>query len=396
MLNEIDSVNINDIEINNVDKKSRNKHLNIIQRKPNNEFYTLYEDIEKELQHYKKQLKDKIIYLPCDDYKNSQFFMYFVNNFHDLGIKKLIASCFANNDKDLFLSQDYMYKQGYYVIYDGYSYDGKKLVKLKDVKDFITNHIKVRYFKADGDFRSAECKELLKQSDIVITNPPFSLFREFVLQMVKFEKKFLVIGNNLSLNYVKIFKLYKEKKIWIGYNEVRNFKTQDNKIAIVNCKWLTNLKVTKEIPKPIDTGCYYYKTPWKYPKYDFYGAINVEKVSEIPMDYAGVIGVPIGFLYSYNPSQFEILGISKEIPRTSKIFLLNGNLVFARVLIRHKKYSKTPIIDRFSYIKSLISPVNLNAHNKAPINKPVNKTLKNNQLPPCLPPVYLTLFENSI
>ena len=328
------------MELTNSNIKNRNKNLIVIQRllKRNDEFYTLYSDIDKELQYYKKHFKNKVVYCNCDHPKHSQFFMYFALHFWDLRLKKLICSFYADNNKDVFAS-DFTTQHGGYCIYDGY-HNGQKLQTKEEIQYFINNDIRIIHFKGSGDFRSQECKKLLMQSDIVATNPPFSLFREFVLQLIKYNKKFVVIGSLLAIAYIKIFKLYKQKKIFIGINSISKFNTSNNTLANIVSRWFTNLDIPKTYPKPLDTGCYYYENPSKYPTYNSYPAINVNKICEIPMDYERLMGVPISFIYTkYNPCQFEIIGISKEIPIHRKRFLVQGKQIFTRIIIKHKNPS---------------------------------------------------------
>jgi hypothetical protein len=296
------------------------------------EFYTQLADIENELRHYKEQFRGKVIFCNCDDPYESNFFKYFANNFNHLGLKKLIATSFtkspiAGTQIPLFemegLKPDG--KQPFKVeINEVPDSDGSGAVDLADVQ-YLLKHDKniATPLKGNGDFRSEECVELLKQSDIVVTNPPFSLFREYISQLIKFDKSFLIIGNTNALTYKEVFTPIKENKLRTGYTnfnvgmffvvpgdweKYHHIDKLGNKIARVSTScWFTNLDVEKHHEK---MTLYKKYSPVLYPKYDNYDAINVDKVAEIPMDYGEVMGVPITFLDKYNPDQFEIIGIA--------------------------------------------------------------------------------------
>lgn len=263
--------------------------------------------------YYKKQFKDKVIYCNCDNPYESNFFKYFVENFNDLGLKKLIATNYKNQ-------------------YIPVAYKAE-IVEVKNTdKVFENPKNKLTTLKGNGDFRSDECIELLKGADIVVTNPPFSLFREYVAQLMEYKKKFLIIGNINALTYKDIFPLIKENKIWIGYNSPNEFRVPncysirtknyrvDEKgnryISFACIRWFTNLEVSK---RHENLTLYKKYNPEEYPKYDNYDAINVDKTSDIPYDYEGAMGVPITFIDKYNPEQFEIiaLGIVGSIEFTS-------------------------------------------------------------------------------
>lgn len=250
-----------------------NKNLNSGKKAKNNEFYTRYEDIEKELKYY--DLKGKSIYCNTDYYRKSNFVKYFIDNFKELGISKITATCFDNGD-------------GAYM----YQYDGEN-----------ATHIEM---DGDGDFRSEECVKWLKKCDVVVTNPPFSLFRDFVAQLVKYDKKFLIIGNKNAISYKEIFPLIKDNKLWLGITSPEDFiqpKGDKKKNMKGLTRWFTNIEHSNRI-YPLDLYKRY--DAEKYPKYDNYNAINVDKVTDIPCDYDGVMGVPITFLDKYCPTQFEI------------------------------------------------------------------------------------------
>jgi len=293
----------------------------------NDEFYTMLSDIENECKHYRDQFKDKIIFCNCDDPYESNFFKYFAMNFNFFELKKLIATCY-NGSPIAYTQLDVCgegnntnkNKHPYKIeINEVKDYNGDGATDLYDVEYLLRNEKNsMSLLKEDGDFRSEECIELLKQSDIVVTNPPFSLFREFVEQLVSYNKQFLIIGNQNAISYKEIFKLIKEEKIWGGYifnktlefeipstytGAVRNGKKYGKVPAIT---WFTNLETTKRYA---EMPLYKRYSPEEYPTYYKYDAINVKKVSDIPYDYYGKMGVPITFLDNYNPNQFEIIGL---------------------------------------------------------------------------------------
>lgn len=280
------------------------------------EFYTQLTDIEKELKYYKPQFKGKVVLCNCDDPRVSNFFHYFSYNFEKLGLKKLITICYKNQDMDLFSKNES--EKAIYLEYEG----DKNGNNIPDPEE-----IGIQYLKGDGDFRSKECIELLKEADIVVTNPPFSLFREYVAQLIKYKKSFLIIGNINAVTYKEIFKLIKNKSLWLGasiHSGDREFGVPDdyplnaagyridnegNKyIRVKGVRWYTNLDYEE---RHDDLILYKNYTPEEYPSYDNYDAINVDKTKEIPKDFDGVIGVPITFIDRYNPDQFEIVGITK-------------------------------------------------------------------------------------
>ena len=295
-------------------KKGSNSFLQKAKAAKKDEFYTQLSDIEKELKNYKAHLKGKVVLCNCDDPRVSNFFHYFSYNFEKLGLKKLITTCFKNLNADLFSQNES--EKAIYLEYDG----DKNGNNIPDPEE-----IGIKHFKDDGDFRSAECIELLKKSDIVVTNPPFSLFREYVGQLVEHEKKFVIIGHQNAITYKEIFKLIKENKLWLGYGFNRNCAHFINRhyvdyasdadhregmIRVSGVQWFTNIDITKRHEELILFKKYHRK---EYPKYDNYAAIEVSQTIDIPMDYAGVMGVPITFLNKYNPEQFEILGSDFEV-----------------------------------------------------------------------------------
>jgi len=292
--------------------KSNNKNLHAAKTGKQDEFYTQISEIEKELKHYKHHFKDKVVYCNCDDPTVSGFFHYFSHNFEKLGLKKLITTCYKSQYVDLFSQHNN--EKAIYLEYTG----DKNQNKLPELDE-----ININYLVGDGDFRSKECIELLKQSDIVVTNHPFSLFREFVAQLIKYDKKFIVIGSQNAITYKEIFSYIKENKMWLGYKsgdmafkipqhyeprETRYWEDENGQKwrSLGNVCWFTNLDISK---RHEDLILYKTYNPIEYPNYDNYDAIEVSKTKDIPIDYQGIMAVPITFLDKYNPDQFEILGI---------------------------------------------------------------------------------------
>jgi hypothetical protein len=321
-------------------KQSSNTNLHKAKNNKKDEFYTQLSDIENELRHYKDHFKNKVVYCNCDDPRVSNFFHYFSYNFEHLGLKKLIATCYKNQDADLFSINES--EQAVYLEYTG----DKNGNSVPDA-----NEIGVKPLKGDGDFRSQESIELLKQADIVVTNPPFSLFREYVAQLIEYDKKFLIIGNLNSVTYKDIFKLIKSNKLWFGHSihsGDREFRVPEdypltaassridekgNKfIRVKGVRWFTNMDYTERYEDLILHKEY---TPEEYPKYDNYNAINVDKTKDIPIDYVGHIGVPITFLDKYNPEQFEIVKFRKG--DDDKDLVINGKSPYFRIIIKNKK-----------------------------------------------------------
>ena len=297
-----------------------NKFLNKAKNAKNDEFYTQLKDIEKEVFHYKEHFKDKVIYCNCDDPRVSNFFKYFYLNFEFFGLKKLITTCYKNQKIDLFSQNEC--EKAVWIEYEGGG----------DIHKF--DNIKVNELQGDGDFRSNECIQILKTADIVVTNPPFSLFREYVAQLMEYEKKFLIIGNKNAITYKDFFPLLQEDKIWIGNTNVKEFLQPDGTIKkFGNIGWYTNLDIAKRHQKIITWKSY---TPSEYPTYDNYAAINVDKVADIPVDYDGVMGVPITFLDCYNPDQFEIVAFRKGDDGKDLVFTRERERVqpYFRILVR--------------------------------------------------------------
>jgi hypothetical protein len=276
--------------------KAQNKNLHKAKREKNDEFYTQLCDIENEMRHYKEHFKGKTVFCNCD-LPHSNFIKYFQDNFQELGLKKLLHS--------------------------GYDKENNT-----------------------GDFRSAECIELLKQADIVVTNPPFSLFREYVSQLVEFDKKFLIIGNQNAITYKEIFKLIKENKLWLGHDCVRWFFRGNRELEEgARSRWFTNIDYAERYE---DLVLYKKYTAEEFPHYDNYDAINVDKTKDIPLDWKGAMGVPITFLDKYNPQQFEIIwttdrggdGMLEDIKKPHTRYdapVVNGKGLYKRIIIRNKK-----------------------------------------------------------
>lgn len=323
-------------------EKTLNQTLHIAKSAKKDEFYTQLSDIESELKHYEKHFKDKVVFCNCDDPRNSNFFNYFAYNFKKLGLKKLITTCYKNQESDLFA--DEATEKAVFLEY----YGDKNGNKIPDAEE-----IGIIPLKGDGDFRSKESIDLLKQADIVVTNPPFSLFREYVDQLVKYDKKFLIIGNINAITYKEIFKLIKENKAWLGINmgrgisgfivpehyELYGTETSIDSfgnriISPNNCLWLTNLDTFKRHEDIVLTKKYY-GNEIEYPHFDNYDAINVNKTQDIPMDFDGVMGVPITFLHKYNPEQFELIKFRKG--NDEKDLSINGKCPYFRILIKNKK-----------------------------------------------------------
>lgn len=314
-----------------------NNNLRTAKTAKNDEFYTQLTDIEKECKHYRDFFRGKVVYCNCDDARESNFFKYFAMNFEFLGLKKLITTGFKADGHGVILTYEGD-KNGNHIVDD--------------------EEIVVTEMQGNGDFRSEECVAILKESDVVVTNPPFSLFREYVAQLMEYNKKFLIIGNGNAVTYKEIFPLIKENKMWMGaskgiggkmhflvpdtYQNKHNLKNEKGEtLAQVNTScWFTNIEHKKR-HEPLDLYKRY--SAGEYPKYDNYDAIE-SKTAEIPMDYDGVIGVPITFLDKYCPEQFEILGMMSGAKGEGLTngndgrakFYVNNKGVYARILIRAK------------------------------------------------------------
>ncbi len=331
------------------------------------EFYTRLSDIEKELVHYRENFRGKVVFCNCDDPYESNFFKYFALNFNAFGLKKLIATCYdgspiAQQELPLFADENNEPKRKAYKveISEVPDLDGNGSTDLTDVQLLLksSDHNVKSELKQNGSFDSPECIELLKQADIVATNPPFSLFREYLSLLDKYEKQFIIIGNTNALSYKEIFQMFQQDKIRTGYtnfNVGMFFQVPDNwekyhhiengkKIARVSTScWFTNMPVSRHKEELILIKKY---TPEEYPKFDNYDAINVNTYTDIPCDYKEAMGVPITFLDKYNPDQFEIIDaigrysmLTGPTPETQGKYLtmLNGKPKYARIIIRNKK-----------------------------------------------------------
>lgn len=322
---------------------ARNSTLSAAKNAKNDEFYTQLTDIEKELRHYKQHFRGKTIFCNCDDPFESNFFKYFVLNFNRLGIKKLIATCYsgspiANQQLSLFdvlgqgdESANKPYKA---IVTQVYDRTGDGEVNMIDVAElFKSGENLLEELKEDGDFRSAECLKLLTESDIIVTNPPFSLFREYIALLISLNKKFIVIGNINAVKYSDIFPLIQANKLWsgMGFNITMDFLMPDDYSLkgkayldkngkkhgyVPGIAWFTNLDLKKRHNELILVKRY---DAEDYPKFDNYNAIEVSKVKDIPCDYSGVMGVPITFLSEYNPDQFELLGVSSAMSNDNSL-----------------------------------------------------------------------------
>ena len=315
-----------------LDKAKQNK---------NDEFYTQLQDIERELCNYRDHFRNKTVYCNCDDPTRSNFYRYFAEHFHDLGLKKLVASCISKPNCDLFSP----FEPGFF-----YEYFGKGRA--------IPSGADVHFFKGDGDFRGSESISILKEADIVVTNPPFSLFREFVSQMVKFRKHFLVIANVNALTYKEVFELIQANKAWMGVNmgrgisgfivpdsyELYGLETKVNEageriVSTNNCMWLTNLDLPAR-HDAIPLVKKYLGNESAYPQFDNCDAINVDRTQNIPCDYEGLMGVPITFLHRFNPDQFKIIRFRKG--DDGKDLTIDGRAPYFRILVRKNHSNLTP------------------------------------------------------
>ena len=313
-------------------KDNGNVNLHSSRNAKADEFYTQISFIENELKHYKHYFAGKIVFCNCDDPEWSNFWNYFRLNFYELGLKKLISTHYEEE------------KPSYRM--DIVSNDNGEQC---GIPDYVITPL-----KQNGDFRSPECVEILKEVDVVITNPPFSLFREYVAQLMEYEKDFIIVGNQNAITYREILPLIMANKVWLGYNsghfwfrvpdyyeeKKTDFKIDENGVKwrrMGNICWFTNIDIEKRHEEMI---LYHNYTPEKYPKYDNYDAIEVSRTAEIPCDYYGVMGVPITFMDKHNPEQFEILGDSRYHDGqtfSDDINVINGKTLYRRLLIRRKR-----------------------------------------------------------
>lgn len=349
--------------------KVSNTYLQNAKNSKNDEFYTTYETIDQEVAHYAKHFIDKTVLCNCDDPFESNFCKYFIINFNKLRLKRLICTSYYTSkiiatETSFLDNTGRKLKQGMgYILDISYVPDGNdtKLTE-EDVKSFIKESKAVKRIKGNGDFRSEECVEMLQESDIVVTNPPFSLFKELISLLLKYDKKYLLIGNQNSITYKEIFPLIQKNEAWLGYHfgdmafrvpqdsEPRNTRFWVDGFgqkwrSIGNAMWLTNLDNDRRHEELVLTQKY---SQDKYPKYDTYDAINIKNVADIPTDYPGIMGVPITFLNKYNPDQFEIVGEANHgSDNEFDLFkpVINGKEIFKRILIRNKRLQSDKISD---------------------------------------------------
>ena len=352
-----------------------NKNLNAAKTAKKDEFYTQLTDIERELQHYWKHFEGKVVLCNCDDPYESNFFKYFALRFNQLGLKKLICTCYNGSPvqgNELMIDFGDFFDEPKKIAYkveitEVKDLNGDGAVDLSDVQYLLKNDKNVLSTLKTGDFRDPECIELLKQADIVVTNPPFSLFREYIGQLVKYEKHFLIVGHQNAITYKEVFPLIKDNKIWLGYGfkgAVGHFvspyediaKASDHRAGMIRVSgvtWYTNMEITKR-GEPLDLVCHYSEE--EYPRYEDHNAIDVSDTYAIPSNYDGIMGVPITFLDKYNPEQFEIidccepcirLDILRKMPKfkeyKSRQKMCHGVLCqkkYHRILIRNKHPQK--------------------------------------------------------
>lgn len=328
--------------------KSKNSNLHKAKNSKKDEFYTQLSDIERELSHYRKHFKGKVVYCNCDDPYVSAFFEYFTKNFEFLGLKKLVTTCYKSQSLDLFSQND--------------SESAIKLEYMGGAPNSLPkpDDIGVTPLKGDGDFRSRECIDILKEADIVVTNPPFSLFNEYVAQLAKFDKKFVIVGHQNAITYKEVFPLIKGNQMWLGYGFKRNMAHfiaphyedtasdadhREGLIRVSGVVWYTNLDHNKRHEETILVQRYI-GNETAYPTYDNYNAIEVSRSQDIPLDYDGAMGVPITFLTKYNPDQFEIIGATESEGAGFSFGLwksesgvaqatVNGKRVYKRLFIRN-------------------------------------------------------------
>ena len=355
-----------------------NKALKAASKAKNDEFYTQIADIERECYHYKNHFEVKVVFCNCDDPYESDFFKYFAMNFNQFGLKKLIASCYigspiANTQLSLFdyeSAENKATKHPHRIEITEMADENAGDAKGLPLVEYLLRNRKNALIRLQGSghFRSPECIEMLKEADIVVTNPPFSLFREYVAQLMEYDKKFLIVGSLNAITYKEIFPLMKGNRLWLGYGFSGGnafFKTTVNRefadgvynsetglVKFRNVHWFTNLDHTKRHEKMLLWKPY---APEEFQKYDNYDAVEVSKLQDIPGDYDGVMGVPITFLDKYNPEQFDIIGLANDKRDDNEIFIkgkatyldeqhksfvgmvLNGKATYARILIKRKK-----------------------------------------------------------
>ncbi len=338
------------------------------------DFYTEMSDIERELQHYWSHFRGKVVFCNCDDPYESNFFKYFALHFNHLGLKKLICTCYNGSPvqgNELIIDfgdfSDEPKKVAFKVeITEVKDLNGDGALDLSDVRYLLQNNKNVISILKTGDFRDPECIELLNEADIIVTNPPFSLFREYIALLMKYEKKFLIVGHQNAITYKEVFPLLQSNQVWLGYgfkggaahffspyeDKATAGDHRENMIRVSGVNWFTNLEIPKR-NEDLDLVCRY--SPEEYPHYDNYNAINVSKTQDIPCNYEGIMGVPITFLDKYNPNQFEIVwqasgntrasapsSVLKEVGYKSVpedrggCGVVNGKRQYSRILIRNK------------------------------------------------------------
>ena len=369
---------------------NKNTNLQVAKRAKDDEFYTTYETVENEVLHYVDQFNNKTVLCNCDDPFESNFCRFFLRNFNVLKLKRLICTSyysskviatqlsFDNQSKDSFDR-----KNGYVLDVTKFC-DNSTELSDEYITNFLLSHKVIKRLNGDGDFRSSECIEYLKECDIVVTNPPFSLFKEIVSEIMRYGKSFLLIGNQNALTYKEIFPLIQNNEVWTGYqfgemkfrvpqsSEPRATRywvdeTGQKWRSLGNAMWLTNLDNDRRHEELPLTKKY---NPQDHPKYDTYDAIHVKSITEIPYDYAGVMGVPITIVNRYNSEQFEIVGEANHgSDNEFDLFkpTINGKEVFKRILIRNKRLNKMPIkefriLDLFSGAGGMSYGMEKNAH----------------------------------
>lgn len=338
-----------------------NKRLNKASKAKNDEFYTLYDDIQAEINNFEDSFADKVVLCNCDDPFESNFSKFFLRNFNYLKLKRLICTSYAGSSivgTQLSLFDDYNEpvekRRGYVLDISNVPMANGRGVSDDDIKSLLHQPGIVKRLKGDGDYKSSECLSYLKQADIVVTNPPFSKFREFVKTLFKFHKKFLIIGNQNAITYKEIFPLIKDNKMWLGKpfkGNVGFFKSpyediakasqhKEGTIRVSGIMWYTNLDYDRRHEPMI---LYKKYNADEYPKYDNYDAIRVHKTAEIPLDYDGLMVVPITFLPKWSPEQFEIVGEANhgsDGPWDLFKPIMNGKNEYKRLVIRNKKVQK--------------------------------------------------------
>ena len=349
-----------------------NSDLRKAKQAKKDELYTQLSDIENELRHYKNHFRDKTVFCNCDDPYESNFFKYFALNFNILGLKKLIATCYdpspvAYTQLSMFPDIEEKHipntaRRAYKIeITEVEDFNRDGTTDMVDVDHLLKNKRNaITLLDGNGDFRSAECVELLKEADIVVTNPPFSLFRVYVAQLIEYDKKFIIVGNQNAITYKEIFRLIKANKLWLGYgfsgnagffinkhyvDYAKSGQHREGMIRVSGVMWFTNLDIKK---RHEDLILYKKYTAEEYPKYDNYDAIEVSVTKKIPYDYNGFMGVPITFLCDFNPDQFDILGMAASAGYSKEIVgidfmgvkdarpILNGKTKYARIFIRRR------------------------------------------------------------